>query len=194
MKEIYFKNKELLKKFELNQRDAFNLLYIIKQFNIFNKLPITAMNILSEVESKPSFQNIYKLHVNKTEEMNFLISNTLNSQVFIDHENKVGRKGLLTYIDKDTAEIKHLWAVINLRVFCLYKSSSYLNIYKIYRISMVQIKDLLYSPCFFIYISNDTVDSKATQSLICALNFREKEYWINTLNHHREQYKDKDTD
>jgi hypothetical protein len=31
-----------------------------------------------------------------------------------------------------------------------------------------------------------------SQTLICALNFREKEYWTRTLKYHQEQYKDLD--
>jgi hypothetical protein len=250
IKEIYAKNKEILKKFELSEKDAYSLITQVSKFQIFNKLPLTAMNIIKESKSQKSYQKISKkdtLSKNDETNTNMLISNTLNSQVFIDHENKVGRKGMLSLVNKDTAEVKNVWAVLNSRVFCLYKSSNYLNILKIYRISMLKIKDFIYSPCFFVYygendsdgqvesdknlrnlrnlnlnknkIKNDSesekdmkslsslsrnrnnqknensprslifTNFKNSQSLICALNFREKDYWLKLIKYHKEQYK-----
>jgi hypothetical protein len=244
IKEIYSKNKEILKKFELSEKDAYSLITQVSKFQIFNKLPLTAMNIIKESKSQKSYIKISKkdtLNKNDETNTNMLISNTLNSQVFIDHENKVGRKGMLSLVNKDTAEVKNVWAVLNSRVFCLYKSSNYLNILKIYRISMLKIKDFIYSPCFFLYYGENGIDSeeegdknlknlnlnknkiktdsekdmlslsslsnrnnvrnenssrslnfanfKNSQSLICALNFREKDYWLKLINYHKDQYK-----
>lgn len=247
IEEIYAKNKEILKKFVLSEKDAYSLLTHISKFQIFNKLPLTAMNIIKESNSRNSYLKLSDKDTSyKQDETNILISNTLNSQVFIDHENKVGRKGMLSLVNKDTAEIKNVWAVLNSRVLSLYNSSNYLNIVKIYRISMLKIKDFIYSPCFFVYYGDDASDSindsnyslinsnleknqiqkdvenlndknmkslssisskksiqnenknssssnyfsnfKNSQSLICALNFREKEYWLKLIKYHKKQY------
>jgi hypothetical protein len=193
MKDVWFKNKEALHKFDLSQRDAFNLILLMKKFNFFHRLPLTAMNIIAEVEKKESFNKILKLQKDKTQEMNYLISNTLNSQVFIDHENKIGRKGMVSIIEKDSAEVKHVWAVLNNKVFSFFRSSNYLSIFKIYRISMLKIRDFTYIPCFFLYYDNGQENNfENSQTLICTLNYREKDIWINTLHYHQETYKDFD--
>jgi hypothetical protein len=180
-------NKEALKKFQLTSKNAFDLLNIVKDYKIFSRLPITAQNIVADSLTKKSFTDINKSHKNKTDEMNSLISNTLNSQVIMDHNYSVGRKGMLTIIEKDTADVIQTWAVLNNKVFCFYKSSNYLHIIKIFRIAMAQIKEFYDSPCFFIYYT-DIKDSKA---LVCAINSREKEYWIASFNYHKEQYNNK---
>jgi hypothetical protein len=220
--EIYNKNRQILKNFELSSLDAHTLVNLVSKYQIFDRLPVTAMNIINEVHQSPSYDKLDKLDNSgsKQDETNILISNTLNSQVFIDQENKVGRKGMLTLVNKDTAEIRNVWAVLNSKVFCLYKSSNYLKILKIYRVSMLKIKDYIFSPCFFVYYENDNQQQKfrsnkkkgeirglknlqdkekkvnlslssfkETQSLICALNFREKDYWLKLINYHKEQYK-----
>ena len=65
--------------------------------------------------------------------MNNLISNSINSQVFIDHEKKVGRKGVLTLIDQTKGSFENVWAVSNSKVFSLFNSGNYLSITKIFR-------------------------------------------------------------
>ena len=59
-----------------------------------------------------------------------------------------------------------------------------------------QIKDKLYNSKFitlfiiiFIYYTNSEINFSNSQILICALNFRDKEYWLNTLHYNKEHYK-----
>ena len=118
--------------------------------------------------------------------MNNLISSSINSQVFIDYEKKIGRKGLLTMIDQSTGKYENVWAVSNSKVFSLFNSENYLNIKKIFRNSSLKIIDFLYSPCFFVV---NKLVSKEQKTLLCGINFREKESWINTIEYQIEQYK-----
>ena len=118
--------------------------------------------------------------------MNNLISNSINSQVFIDHEKKVGRKGLLSLIDQDKGRYENVWAISNSKVFSLFNSGNYLNIIKIFRNSAIKITDFLFSPCFFIENKNVKKESK---TLLCAINYREKELWINSIEYQTELYK-----
>jgi hypothetical protein len=180
-------NKEALKKFQITSKNAFDLLNFLRDYKIFSRLPITAQNIVANSIMKKSYLDINKSHKNKTDEMNILISNTLNSQVILDHDSRMGRKGMLTLVDKDNAEVIQTWAILNNKVFCFYKSSNYLHIVKIFRVAIVQVKDYPYSPCFFLYYNN----LKESQALVCAINVREKEYWIASLNYHKEQYNNK---
>jgi len=69
-------------------------------------------------------------------------------------------------------------------VFCIYNSENYLNIIKIYRIQQIEIKDSLFSPCFFIYNKDNFEFSKL---LACAVNFNEKESWIKTIEYLKSQ-------
>jgi hypothetical protein len=183
IQDIYLKNKEILKSFDLKTDTAVNLMSYISHYNILNKLPVTAMNIVNQVSQKEKYK---KLKPKPILDMTYMISNTLNSQAFVDHENKIARKGMLTMISKDSGEINQVWAVLNSKVFCFYNSSNYLNIVKIYRVSMIHIRDSLLSPCFFIYYDKEFV---STQSLVCALNYREKELWLNLLQYNQDIYK-----
>lgn len=158
--EIMEKNRKFLNKFDLSQRDAFNLIYTLKDYNIFSRLPLIAMNILNDASNHPEFKALENVHKNMTRETNNLISNTLNSQIFIDHENKMGRKGILTIIDKETGKSKNFWGVVNNRVFAFYKTSRYLNVEKIYRIAMTKIKDSIFTPCFYIYYDNTNEEER----------------------------------
>jgi hypothetical protein len=187
LNDIYNKNKEIIRRFDLPQDKLINLIQAVTNYKIFSHLPLPAMNILNDAFSKESYQK-YSTKRNKTEEMNILISNTLNSKTFIDNENKVCRKGVLTLIESDSKVIS-TWSVLNNKVFTFYDSKNYLNINKIYRVAMLNIKDLLFTPCFFIYYKNSGLDFNNSQSLVCALNFKDKEYWLNTLYYHKEQYK-----
>jgi hypothetical protein len=185
--EIYNKNKEIIRHFDLTHEKLIKLIQAATNYKIFSHLPIPAMNILNDAVNKESYQK-YSNRRNKTEEMNILISNTLNSKTFIDNENKVCRKGMLTLIDIN-GKVLNTWSVLNNKVFTFYDSKNYQNIIKIYRVAMIKIKDLLYSPCFFIFYENSEIDFNNSQCLVCALNFRDKEYWLNTLFYHKEQYK-----
>lgn len=158
-------NRKYLRNFELTQRDAFNLIHALKKFHIFSRLPLIAMNLINDINKKSSYKSIEKLHLNRTEETNNLISNTLNSQIFIDHENRMGRKGLLTVINKDIGKPENLWAVLNNKVFAFYKTSNFLHIQHIYRISSVKIKDAFYSPCFFLYYDNLHEEEKKMEEI-----------------------------
>ncbi len=44
--EIYEKNKSILMTFNLNEKEAFNFILLSNRFDIFTKLPVTAMNII----------------------------------------------------------------------------------------------------------------------------------------------------
>jgi hypothetical protein len=180
-------NKEALKKFQITSKNAFDLLNILKDNKIFARLPVSAQNIVADSITKKSYLDINKSQKNKNDNMNILISNTLNSQVILDHDNRMGRKGMLTLVNKDTAEVIQTWAILNYKVFCFYKSTNYLHIVKIYRVALVSIKDYPYSPCFFLYYSN----INDSQALVCAINMKEKEYWIASFNYHKEQYNNK---
>jgi hypothetical protein len=118
--------------------------------------------------------------------MNELISNSINSQVFIDHEKRVGRKGMLSLINQNKGSYSNVWAVSNSKVLSLFNSENYLNIIKIFRNSAIKIIDFLYSPCFF--IANKNI-KKEKKTLLCAVNYREKEFWINSIKYQMEQYK-----
>lgn len=187
LSDIYYKNKEILKHFEITEDNLLKLIKAATNYSIFMHLPLPAMNILSDAFSKETFQK-YTHNRNKTEEMNMLISNTLNSKTFIDNENKICRKGILTLIESE-GKIRNVWGVLNNKVFSFFNAKNYLKIIKIYRVPQLKIKDLLFSPCFFIYYKNSEIDYSNSQILICALNFRDKEYWLNTLYYNKEQYK-----
>ncbi len=227
--ELHRNNLRVLRKFNMSENDAYSLINTASKLNVFKRLPVTAMNIIKDVVNKKSYVKINNLrnsYKNGSEEMNreteYLISNTLNSQTFMDQDNRVGRKGMLTIVEKESGKVKNLWAVLNNKVFCFYSSYNYLNIHKIFRVSQIKIIDFLYSPCFFISSnegvkmaeinnSNDSRDSRdssdsnrindnfkednskdsdSNKQLVCALNFREKEYWLKTLKHHQDSYKD----
>jgi len=177
--EIYKRNKEILKRFELSMKDITNLISQASNYKIFSRLPVSVMNVINSVYSNEAYQKGINV---KPDDTNVLISNTLSSQVFVDHENKVGRKGMLSLLDIETGKVRNIWAVLNNKVLCLYSSKSYLNIIKIFRVSMIKIKDSIYSPCFFILI-------KEEKTLLCALNYREKDYWIKLINYHLLTYK-----
>lgn len=115
---------------------------------------------------------------------NNLVSNTANSSSFIDHANTIGRKGLLTMLDISNSNYDKVWAVANAKVFCIYNSENYLNIIKIFRIQQIEIKDSLFSPCFFIFNKNNFQNSK---QILCAVNFNEKESWIKTIEYLKKQ-------
>jgi len=149
----------------MSQRDAFNLIHAIKKFPIFSRLPLIAMNLINEINNNPKYKSIEELHKNKSEETNSLISNTLNSQIFIDHENKMGRKGLLTIIDKETGIIENSWAILNNKVFTFYKSSNFLNIKHIFRVSLLKYRNAIYTPCFYIYYDNLHEEEKQIEEL-----------------------------
>ncbi len=123
------------------------------------------MNIINEINNNQKYKRIEELHKNKTEETNILISNTLNSQIFIDHENKMGRKGMLTIIDKETGFVENIWGVLNNKVFAFYKSSNYLSIKYIFRLSFVKLKNSIYSPCFYLYYDNMHEEEKQMEEL-----------------------------
>jgi hypothetical protein len=104
-------NKEALKKFQITSKNAFDLLNILKDNKIFARLPVSAQNIVADSITKKSYLDINKSQKNKNDNMNILISNTLNSQVILDHDNRMGRKGMLTLVNKDTAEVIQTWAI-----------------------------------------------------------------------------------
>lgn len=112
------------------------------------------MNMINDIDNNPKYKSIEDLHKNKTEETNNIISNTLNSQIFIDFKNKMGRKGILTIVDKETGKVENSWAVLNNRVFAFYKSSNILNIKHVFRVSLLKIKNTLFTPCFYLYYDN----------------------------------------
>jgi len=110
--------------------------------------------MINDIDNNPKYKSIEDLHKNKTEETNNIISNTLNSQIFIDFKNKMGRKGILTIVDKETGKVENSWAVLNNRVFAFYKSSNILNIKHVFRVSLLKIKNTLFTPCFYLYYDN----------------------------------------
>lgn len=55
IQDIHSKNKEVLRRFDLRSNDAANIISYMSQYNILNKLPVTAMNVLREVNQKESF-------------------------------------------------------------------------------------------------------------------------------------------
>lgn len=178
-------NKDSLRKFQLTPKNAIDLLDILKDYKLFSRLPVSAQNIVATSINNKSYMN--KSHKNQTDQTMILISNTINSQAVLDHDNKVGRKGMLTLIDKDNSDIIQSWAVLNNKVFCFYSSSNYLHIIKIYRVAMVEIKDFIFNPCFMLFYK----DSEDSKSLVCAVNIREKDYWITSFKYHKEQYYNK---
>jgi hypothetical protein len=181
---IYENNRKALRNLYLGGQDIYTLLSSFKEFNLFNRLSVTARSILGELYNTKGYQGLLKLHAKEGDKVTSLISNSLNSQSFMDHENKVGRKGLLKLIDTDSAE-RSVWTVFNSKVVSLYNPNSYLNIIKLYRLAFLSVRDTIYTPCFFLYYNNTDFDSSS--SMLCALNFKEKELWLNTLNYHKDQ-------
>ena len=179
---IYSNNKEVLKHFVLSQNDINNVISPLLDFKIFKNLPIDAMNIVNKANKNSSFN--YLNATNKTKEVNELTSNTLNSIAFIDHENKIGRKGMLTIINLLNTRIQNVWSVLNNKVFSFFRPNNHLKIVKIFRVALIKVKDMLFSPCFFIEYKQDI----KSRILVCALNFRDKNYWLKTFNYHKEQY------
>ena len=44
---LFNNNKKILEKFHISQRNAYNLVKLMKEFNLFSRLPITAKNIIA---------------------------------------------------------------------------------------------------------------------------------------------------
>lgn len=105
-----------------------------------------------------------------------LMINSVNSEAFIDPNGKIGRRGILTYIEPNDLSIKHVWAVMNSKVFVLYESKNFLTIVKLFRNSAFELKDSGSSPCFVIY-SNIEKQSH----LLCSTSTIEKEVWIDII-------------
>ena len=62
--EIMNDNRHFLNRFDMSQRDAFNLIYTLKDYNIFSRLPLIAMNILNDVNNHPDYKALENVHKN----------------------------------------------------------------------------------------------------------------------------------
>lgn len=180
------KNIKILKNFNLKKEQIKKLLNVFQNHTMFFQLPVSAMNIVSNSTTNLNEDYNYLNNFN-----NKLISNTLNSQVFVDSDNKVGRKGLLTLLngsDNYTNGIyEHMWVIVNSKVLCFYNTHQYLNIKHLFRIANIKIINPPFSPCFMIR-NKETLDKNSNKVLACALNFKEKEFWIDTIKYHIKQY------
>jgi hypothetical protein len=101
-----------------------------------------------------------------------------NSQTFIDPDGKVGRKGVISLIDRVSGDSKFTWAVSNTKVLCFFQAQNYTSIIKLYRNSSLQVKDISATPCFMLW---DTKVPKEGSILACTLSTQEKEIWLQTI-------------
>jgi hypothetical protein len=180
---IYENNRKALRNLYLGGQDIYTLLSSFKEFDLFERLSVIARSILGELYNTKGYQGLLKLHSNEGDKVTSLILNSLNSQSFVDHENKVGGKGLLKLIDTESTE-RSVWTVFS-KVVSLYNSNSYLNIIKLYRLAFLSVRDTIYTPYFFLYYNNTDFDSSS--SMLCALNYKENELWLNTMGYHKDQ-------
>lgn len=104
------------------------------------------------------------------------LKNTQNSQIYVDPDGVIGRKGMLTILDPATDSSQFVWTVANSKVLCFYRSQSFLTIIKIYRNSELNVKDISATPCFLINSSREK-----DNNLICTHSIDEKEIWLQTI-------------
>ena len=104
------------------------------------------------------------------------LSNGYYTEGFIDSDGIISRKGILTFIN-NKGKNELTYAVANSKVFILFSSLNKEKIIKIFRNSIITIKDIISSPCF-------NVLSKKESNLICAPSNDEKDLWVKTLTSH----------
>jgi len=106
------------------------------------------------------------------------LTNTPNSQTFIDPDGIIGRKGIITLLDPESGDSRFVWAVTNAKCLTFFQSQSFLTIVKLYRNSSLFIKDINATPCFLALNKKDKSDGSL---LACATSTQEKEIWIQTI-------------
>lgn len=104
--------------------------------------------------------------------------NTPNSQTFVDPDGIIGRKGILTILDPENGDSKFVWTVANAKVLTFFQSQSFLTIVKLYRNSVLNLKDINATPCFLI---SNKKDQKDGSLLVCSNSTQEKEVWVQTI-------------
>lgn len=121
----------------------------------------------------------------KTEENNKIndfietsLTNTPNSQTFVDPDGIIGRKGIITILDPESGDSRFVWAVTNAKCLTFFQSQSFLTIVKLYRNSSLVIKDINATPCFLAFNKRDKTDGSL---LACTTSTQEKEVWIQTI-------------
>lgn len=160
----------------ISKQQARYLIEILKQPVFYNMLPSEAKDIVKVTRDNFQFKLTQDGKIDDFIETN--MTNTPNSQSFVDPDGQIGRKGILTIIDPINSNSKFAWAVSNSKTLTLFESQSFLVILKLYRNSALQLKDIPVTPCFL--ISN--VNAKSEGSLLlCTTSTQEKEIWIQTI-------------
>ena len=104
------------------------------------------------------------------------MKNAQNSQIYVDPDGTIGRKGMLTIIDPLSNGSQFVWTIANSKVLCFYRSQSFLTIIKLYRNSDLNVKDISATPCFLINSSREK-----DNNLVCTQSIDEKEIWLQTI-------------
>lgn len=162
---IFFNNKLSLSNLRLSPLQQSRILSSLVQPNTFLKLPPIAMNLLA---------NNYK-----SQQKGISSQDSSMSSPFIDSFHLNGRKGQLTLIDTSSTEYSNVWVIVNSKVIAFYSENNYLKLIKLFRLSQIEVKDFIMSPCFFI-----THKENNNKVMLCALDYKEKSYWVSILKYY----------
>ena len=160
----------------ISKDEAAYLVEVLNQPAFFNYLPKEAQTIITTAKNDGQLKTRNNSII--VDKLNEMLVNLPNSVGFIDTDGKLGRKGSLTVIDPSNGETQFVWAVANNKVFCLFRSQSFLSINKIIRNSSLRLKDVPATPCF---MAADEKESNGSWTLLCSLTVQEKEMWVTTL-------------
>ena len=155
-------NKLSLSKVKISPLQQSRIFSSLSKPNTFLRLPPIAMNILAN-----NYNNFPKMISSQDSSM---------SSPFIDSFHLNGRKGQLTLIDTATTKYTNVWVIINSKVIAFYSENNYLKLIRLFRLSQIEIKDFLMSPCFFIIHKENK-----SKVMLCAMDYKEKSNWISIL-------------
>jgi hypothetical protein len=154
------------------------LLEILKTPDINSNILPEPMRIIKHKTSDGFNFDIYKQSNNANLKINPKSSNSVLSESFIGKDGKIGRKGVLNFIDPDDGDSKYVWVVSNGYVFACYQSQYKYNVVKIFRNSSIGYENIIGTPCFNIFNKKDLKDGIY---VLCAFSIQEKEVWLETL-------------
>lgn len=158
MKKIFDNNLKLLKQFNIQENQLFNVIdSVINNKKLFLRLPISAQNIISQAYQNEKFIKIIEsIKYNNTKSNSDLVSSTISSVSFIDHNNKLGRKGVMTMINNE-GNYQQVWVVSNDATFSIFGDSDHMDLIYSIKSNDVNIVDFINSSCFQITKKSDEI-------------------------------------
>lgn len=158
IQKIFDNNIKILSQFNIQEFQLFTLIEsVIRNKKLFLRLPVSAQNIISQAYENQKFLKMFESKKNNLKKLNSeLVSSTISSVSFIDHNNKLGRKGVMKMINNE-GNYQQVWVVSNEATFSVFNDLDHMNLIHSIKSSDLSIIDFVNSSCFQITRKSDEI-------------------------------------